>query len=293
MLEHFQTYRPLLFSLAYRMLGSAVDAEDIVQDAYLRIHDQPEEAVTHPRAYLTTIVTRLCLNRLSSAQATREQYLGTWLPEPVFSANPSTRTNPMDHALSADSLSIAFLVLLESLSPSERAVLILHDVFDYRHREVAEIVGKSETAVRQLYRRAKQHVTANRPRFEATAEQHARLLNSFVDVVQSGKVDAFLELLAEDVALVPDGGGTRGAATRVIVGRASVEAFIHGVRRIAPSDLRYEVVTLNGQPALLGRSADGRPFVAVFALLDGPAVRMLHVIGGEKLRGLAAHLEAR
>ena len=173
------------------MMGTATEAEDILQDAYLRWQGQELSVVHNPKYYLTTIVTRICLNQLSAAKTQRETYLGPWLPEPVLTENQPQLVNPDQRAVTYDSISIAFLLLLESLSPAERAVFLLHEVFAYKFREVAEMLGKSEAACRQLFRRAKQHIAANRPRFEPEPEVHDRLLHRFIETVETGEIDAF------------------------------------------------------------------------------------------------------
>jgi RNA polymerase sigma-70 factor (ECF subfamily) len=285
-IEQFQQYRPLLFSIAYRMLGSVAEAEDVLQEAYLRVHAQNTEAIEKPKYYLTTIVTRLCLNQLSSARVQREQYLGPWLPEPILTEDKPELINPLEQAVTHDSISIAFLVLLESLLPAERAVFLLHEVFGYSYREIGSMLDKSEAACRQLFRRARGHIAENRPRFKATPQQHERLLHSFIQVVELGEVESFLQLLAEDVTLVPDGGGERGAAIRVLRGRAAVAAFIQGSYRQAPKDLQYGLVRLNGQPAILARTTEGRPYFAVFIYGDGGTASLIHVIAGRKLSSI-------
>ena len=285
-IEQFQQYRPLLFSIAYRMLGSVAEAEDVLQDAYLRVQGRPAEAIEKPKYYLTTVVTRLCLDHLSAAKRQREQYLGPWLPEPILTDDKPELVSPAERVVTYDSISIAFLVLLEALSPAERAVFLLHEVFGYKHQEIAEMLDKTEEACRQLFRRAKRHVTENRPRFKATPEQHERLLNSFIEVVELGEIDNFLQLLAEDVTFVPDGGGERGAAIRVLKGREAVAAFIFGTEKFAPRDLQYELTVLNGQQAILARGADGRPYFAVFIYSEQETVHLIHVIAGRKLSGL-------
>ncbi|MBE7555424.1 MAG: RNA polymerase sigma factor SigJ [Anaerolineales bacterium] len=285
-IEQFQQYRPLLFSIAYRMLGSVAEAEDVLQDAYLRVQAHAAEIIEQPKYYLTTIVTRLCLNQLSAARTQREQYLGPWLPEPVLTADRPELVNPVEQAVIHDSLSIAFLVLLESLLPTERAVFLLHEVFDYKFGEIAEMLGKREAACRQLFRRAKAHIAEHRPRFAASPQQHERLLQSFIKVVELGEVDPFVLLLAEDVTLVPDGGGERGAAIRVLQGREVVSAFIFGTYRLAPKDLQYNLTLLNGQQAILARTAEGRPYFAVFIYSESEAVNLIHVIAGRKLLSL-------
>jgi len=285
-IEQFQQYRPLLFSIAYRMLGSVAEAEDVLQDAYLRVQGRPAEAIEKPKYYLTTVVTRLCLNHLSAAKTQREQYLGPWLPEPILTEDKPELVNPAERTVTYDSISIAFLVLLEALSPAERAVFLLHEVFAYKHQEIAEMLEKTEEACRQLFRRAKRHVTENRPRFKATPEQHERLLNSFIEVVELGEIDNFLQLLAEDVTFVPDGGGERGAAIRALKGREAVAAFIFGTEKFAPRDLQYERTVLNGQQAILARTVDGRPYFAVFIYSEQETVHLIHVIAGRKLAAL-------
>ncbi len=194
-IDQFEQYRPLLFSLAYRMLGTVTDAEDIVQETFLRLKLGRPVDIENPQAYLTTIATRLCLNRLNSAADKRESYLGSWLPEPIFTSDDAYLVNPLERVTMTDSISIAFLLLLEQLSPAERAAFLLHDVFDYKFSEVATILDKSDAACRQLCRRARQHLAANRPRFEATPEEHERLLQSFIAVSEAGDIDSFLELL--------------------------------------------------------------------------------------------------
>jgi RNA polymerase sigma-70 factor (ECF subfamily) len=286
-IEQFEQYRPLLFSIAYRMLGSVAEAEDVLQETYLRLQGHAAEAIEQPKYYLTTIVTRLCLNHLGAARTQREQYLGPWLPEPVLTEDKPELVNPAQRATTYDSISIAFLLLLEALSPAERAVFLLHEIFDYKFQEVGEILGKSEAACRQLFRRAKGHISANRPRFEATPEQHERLLRSFINVVELGDIETFLQLLAQDVTLVPDGGGERGAAIHVLRGQDAVSKFILGTYRLAGAKIiEYRLTTLNGQQAILARAANGRPFFAVFIYGDGQTVQLIHVIAGRKLAAI-------
>jgi len=285
-IDVFEQYRPLLFALAYRMLGTVTEAEDVLQDAYLRVQGRAAETIEKPKYYLSTVVTRLCLNHLSAASTQREQYLGPWLPEPVLTDNKPELVNPADRAATYDSISIAFLFLLESLSPAERAVFLLHEVFDYKYQEIATMLDKSEAACRQLARRAKQHIAERRPRFEITPEEHKRLLGSFIEVAENGEMEAFLQLLAEDVTFIPDGGGERGAAIRIMQGREAVAAFISGSRKLAPTALNFEVVTLNGQRAILARTTDGRPFFTVFIYGEADSVHLVHVIAGRKLASL-------
>lgn len=285
-IEQFAYYRPLLFSIAYRMLGVVADAEDILQEAYLRVQSHANEVVAQPKQYLTTIVTRLCLNQLGAARTQREQYLGPWLPEPLLTADRPELVNPVETAIAHDSLSLAFLIVLETLQPAERAVFLLHEVFDYKHSEIAAMLDKSEAACRQLLRRARTHIVERRPRFTATPEQHERLLHTFIKVMEQGELDAFLQLLADDVTLVPDGGGERGAAIHVLQGRDAVAAFALGTYQRSPPNLRYTTPLLNGQPAILARLADGRPYYALFLYGATDKVQLIHVIAGRKIRNI-------
>lgn len=285
--DEFQQYRPLLFSIAYRMVGTVTEAEDVLQDAYLRWQKAAAtETIDNPKYYLTTIVTRLCLNVLNSARVQREEYLGPWLPEPILTDGRADLTNPAAQTMTHDTISIAFLLLLESLSAAERAVFLLHEVFDYKFKEVGEMLGKSEANCRQLFRRAKAHIAANRPRFETSPADVDRLLTSFIETVERGEIEAFLNMLAEDVKLMPDGGGQRGAAIQVVHGREAVSSFIQGTRRLFAQHATYELVTLNGQRAILARNEEGQPFFALFLYVHDGRVQLFHVLAGRKLVGL-------
>ncbi|MEM7335022.1 MAG: RNA polymerase sigma factor SigJ [Chloroflexota bacterium] len=287
MIDKFENYRTFMFSIAYRMLGSAMEAEDVIHDAYLRLQNKPLEAIDNPKGYLTTIVTRLCLNQLASAKSQREQYLGPWLPEPIQTSSILETQSPIAKVEMRDSISIAFLLLLESLSPLERAAFLLHDVFGYKHQEIGVMLGKSTAACRQLLRRARNHIAENRPRFEIDPIQHAQFLNQFIDVVENGEIEKFLQFLADDVVLVPDGGGERGAAIRVMRGCDAVSAFILGSRRIAPGPLAFEIRQLNGQPAIMATLENGRPFFALFMQQANDKIQQIHVIAGKKLAYLS------
>jgi RNA polymerase sigma-70 factor (TIGR02957 family) len=213
--------RPVAFAIAYRMLGSVSDAEEVVQEALLRVHRALDagERIGLPRAYVTTVTTRLAINELHSARARRERYVGEWLPEPIITDGED---DPARHAETADSLSLALLVLLESLSPEQRAVLLLHDVFDYAYPEIAVIVGKSEDNVRQLATRARRHVEGRRPRFQTTREQREELARRFFQAAEQGDLAGLEALLAHDVKLSGDGGGEVPALARPLRGRARV-----------------------------------------------------------------------
>ncbi|HEX2090754.1 MAG TPA: RNA polymerase sigma-70 factor [Longimicrobiaceae bacterium] len=289
--EVFEAYRPLMLSIAYRMLGSVADAEDVVQDAYVRCHATAPEAIRSPRAFLTTVVTRLCLNQLESARARRETYIGPWLPEPLATEGRDPASLPAlspvagQRAEAHESISLAFLVLLEQLTPAERAVFLLREVFDYEYAEIAAILGKEEAACRQLLSRARKHVTERRPRFSPSPEHHRRLLQQFMLVVSGGELEGLVQLLSEDVTMWVDGGGkVRGAATRVLHGRMATAQFLLASTRFLPRDARAEIAEVNGQPAMVLRV--GRRAELLIALgSESDRVREIRVIANpEKLR---------
>jgi RNA polymerase sigma-70 factor (TIGR02957 family) len=258
--------RPASFAIAYRMLGSVAEAEDVVQEALLRVHRSLEEGerIDSPRAFVATVTTRLAIDELRSARSRREQYVGDWLPEPILTDG---RDDPARHAEMADSLSLAMLVLLETLSPEQRAVLLLRDVFDYGYDEIARIVGKSEGNVRQLASRARGHVEEGRPRFETSREQRAELARRFFAAVEDGDLAGLESLLAHDVVLTGDGGGKVPALARPLRGRNRVaRALLNWVRigaRIPGSSIRPAEV--NGTPGALLLDGEGR-LAAVWSL---------------------------
>src|ERR1700749_4954467 len=239
--------RPLLFSIAYRMTGSVGDAEDIAQEAVIRTHRAMSQAmVTSPKAFATTTTTRLAIDHLRSARVRRESYVGTWLPEPLVT-DPAP--GPAERAEMSDSLSLAFLVLLESLSPVERAVFLLREVFGYDYGEIAAAVGKSEPNCRHIFAWARRHIDGGRPRFEASRRQGAELTDRFLAAVRGGDMEAFIDLLAPDVAMYGDGGGKAPAARTPIHGREQVARLLRGLARQAPrwaADGRPSQI--NGQP---------------------------------------------
>lgn len=260
-------YRPLMFSIAYRMTGSVSDAEDIVQDAYLRLDRRLREGdqIGNTRAFLTTVTTRLAIDQMTSARARREAYVGTWLPEPLL---VEQEPGPQERAELSDTLSFAFLVMLESLSPLERAVFLLREVFEYDYAQVAEITGKSEQNCRQILARARRHV-ASGPRFPVSAAEGEQVARQFIAAIQGGDVTAVLDLLAPDVVAIGDGGG-RGPASRVpLRGKEKVGAFLAGSLRrgqvAGGAGGQAEFAWVNGEPGGIGRDADGR-IVAVVAL---------------------------
>ena len=268
--------RPVAFAIAYRMLGSVAEAEDVVQETLLRVHRTLEagDQIESPRAFVATITTRLAIDELRSARARRERYVGEWLPEPILT---DSRDDPAQHAEIADSLSMAMLVLLETLSPEQRAVLLLRDVFDYGYGEIAEIIGKNEDNVRQLASRARAHVDAGRPRFQSSREQRDELARRFFAAATEGDLAGLEALLADDVVLTGDGGGKVPALGHPVAGRTRVaETLMSWMRlgsRVPGASMRE--VEVNGMPG---------------ALLLDPAGRLVGVweleIGGGEIRGV-------
>jgi RNA polymerase sigma-70 factor (ECF subfamily) len=283
--EAFEELRPRAFAIAYRMLGSVSEAEDVVQEAYLRLHraEQEGERIESPRAYLSTVVTRLAIDQLRSARARRETYVGEWLPEPLL-ADPEA--DPARHAEVADTLSLAFLVLLESLSPEQRAVFLLREVFDYPYNRIAEIVGKSEDNVRQLAVRARRHVEERRVRFDASREQREQLADRFFAATQEGDLPALEALLAEDVELHGDGGGKVPALARALFGRSRVARTLRNWARTGSRLGGWQVQRLdvNGQPGAILLDRQGRLF-AVMALdvADGQIQGIRSIVNPDKL----------
>lgn len=246
--QTFNEHRRLLFSIAYRMLGSVSDAEDLLQEAFLRWQFSSAR-VESPRRFLTTVVSRLCINQLRSARVRHEQYAGQWLPEPIFTPAGSDLS---DGLTIGESLSTAFMLLLERLNPVERAVFILREVFDYDYADIAEFVNRSEEHCRQLLHRAHGHVKRERVRFEATAEHHEHLLRRFTQAVLHGDMGGLLSVLSKDVALYADGGGKAAAVPLPVFGADKVARLMIGAtNKFAPADLRVRVVPLNGRPAIV------------------------------------------
>ncbi|MEV0718543.1 RNA polymerase sigma-70 factor [Asanoa sp. NPDC050611] len=271
--------RPRAFAIAYRMLGSASEAEDIVQEAFLRMHQTPE--IASPRAYVATLVTRLCIDQLRSARVRRERYVGEWLPEPVL-----TDPSPADQVETADSLSLAFLVLLESLSPQQRAAFLLREVFDYPYDEVAEIVGTDVDSTRHLVAKARHHVKERRPRYHASRQQRQELAERFTAAAARGDLGALEALLAEDVALHADGGGRVHALGRPVNGRLKVARIILvGFRRIAERGLTIRLTEVNGQPGLVAVDADDRLVMVMgMDIADDGRILALHsIVNPDKL----------
>ncbi len=274
----FEPHRRYLVGVAYRMLGSVAEAEDAVQDAFLRWQGADRASVTDPRAYLARVVSRLCLDRLKSAQAQREQYVGTWLPEPVVEEySPSA---------SAEDISVALMVTLERLSPLERAAFLLHDVFDMDYAEISGVLDRTEAACRQLAARGREHVRQDRPRFAPSGDAEARLTMAFATAMASGDVSSLASLLAEDAVLYSDGGGKRAAALNPIYGREKILRFFAASvrKRLLPTD--GVPARINGLPGFVAHRRDG---VETLALeIDGDKIVAMYAIRNpDKLRHLA------
>jgi RNA polymerase sigma-70 factor, ECF subfamily len=255
-LAAFEQHRALLFSIAYRMLGSVADAEDTLQDAFIRWRQASDVEVRSPKTFLVTIVSRLCINQLQSARVQRETYVGEWLPEPVVTepGNSASEILQVD-----ESVSMALLLLLERLTPQERAVFLLHEVFDYKHAEIAATLSLTEANCRQLLRRAQQHVRLTRPRFKAPTQEHLELLERFSQAARSGDIDRLVALLSSDVVLHTDGGGKAAALPLPIYGADKVaRAAVYGYRRFATLNVMSRIVQINSLPGIVSY-LDGRP----------------------------------
>jgi RNA polymerase sigma-70 factor, ECF subfamily len=289
----FQSLRPLLFSIAYRMLGSVTEAEGIVQEAFLRYHravgdqGQPDS----PKAYLSAVVTRLSIDQLRSARARRESYVGEWLPEPLLTGPEplgQRAADPAANAELADSLSMAFLLLLERLTPLERAVFVLHDVFSYSYDETAGIIGRSATSCRQLARRARQHLEAGRPRFDVAARKRDELAERFFAAVGNGDMGGLLDLLAADVEVHGDSGGVPPSWPRPIVGREHVARLLAALgNQLLHLHGSVRLTEVNGQPGALALAPDGSLIgVLTIDIADGQVQTVRSVISRAKLRHL-------
>ena len=283
MTEVYEELRPLLFSIAYRMLGSASEAEDIVQEAFLRFHQaQKEEEIDNVKAFLSTITTRLAIDHLRSARVRRESYVGPWLPEPLLT---EAVPDASQHAETADSLSMAFLVMLESLSPVERAVFLLREVFDYPYDEIADVIGKSEDNTRQLAVRARRHVEERRPRFEADKRARDELAGRFFAAAEEGDTEGLLKLLADDVVLYGDGGGKGPAIQKPLYGADKVARFMLGLMSLMPRlEITLEPAEVNGEAGFISRDKEGR-VVSVLSVqvADGKIISLRSVVNPDKL----------
>lgn len=293
----FEPYRRRLLGLAYRMLGSMADAEDAVQETYLRWHRAERDKVSEPKAFLMTTTTRICLDMLTAARARHEEYVGPWLPEPIFDTGALT---PDSRTELAEDLSIALLLTLDRLSPLERAAFLLHDVFDFSFSEVATALGRSEAACRQLAARARANVRAARPRGVAAPSassggidaKHARLLSAFTAATQSGDLNALTQLLASDVRVLTDGGGKVRAALNAIDGADRVAQFLVDVTRKRPGawwrdDFTLRFALVNGLPGVVVDAPEGPVQTTAFEI-EGDVIKALYVVRNpDKLRHLA------
>ena len=280
-LEEFLAARPMLFALAYRMLGSSSEAEDVLQEAWIRAA-KATTAVDNPEAWLTTVVTRLCLDVLGSARVRREAYVGPWLPEPLV----STEEGPEQAAELADSVSLAFLVLLEELSPAERAAFLLREVFRFDYAEVARMLDRSEASCRQLVSRAHKHVDERRSRFTADRARAQELSLTFLFACQTGDLSAVTALLAEDAVLVTDGGGKVSAARRPINGADRIGRFLIGVLHKAGPEIAYLPASVNGEPGVLGL-VDGVVITAVAVEVADEVITGIRIVSNpDKLQHL-------
>ncbi len=292
-LAAFGTHRRLLFTVAYQMVGSVADAEDVVQDAWLRWSAADREDVADPRAYLVRVTGRLALDRLRSARARRETYVGPWLPEPLLTgaALPGAAppaSDPAEAAELGEQVSLALLVVLETLSPVERAVFVLREVFGMPWAEVADVLGRSEAAVRQLGHRAREHVQARRPRFDTDRRAQREVTERFLAAAVGGDVEALLAVLAPGAVLVTDGGGRAKAALRPIVGAEKVARFLSAVgpEGAAVPGLSMAVTEVNGEPGIVAWSADGPLMATTLVVADGRVEQVLVCRNPEKLAGL-------
>ncbi|WP_029433393.1 RNA polymerase sigma factor SigJ [Blastococcus sp. URHD0036] len=284
-LGSFDAHRRLLFTVAYQMLGSVADAEDTVQDAWLRWSAAGRDDVEDPRAYLVRITTRLALDRLRSAQSRRETYVGPWLPEPLLTG---TAPDPADEVELGEQVSLALLVVLETLSPVERAVFVLREVFGLPSAEVAAVLGRTEPAIRQLAHRAREHVAARRPRFDTDATAQREVTERFLAAAVGGDVEELLTVLAPGAVLVTDGGGKAKAALRPIVGAEKVARFLAAVgpEGAAIPGMRVELTEVNGQLGVVASTPEG-PFMATtLVVTDGRVEQVLVFRNPDKLAGL-------
>jgi RNA polymerase sigma-70 factor, ECF subfamily len=283
----YAEFRPLMFSIAYRMTGSISDAEDIVQESFLRLTRVLREgtSIDSPKAYLATVTTRLAISHLRSARVRRESYVGAWLPEPLLADD---EPGPAERAEMSDSLSMAFLVLLESLTPTERAVFLLHEVFGYDYKEIAGITGKSEASCRQISARARHHVDDGKPRFDASREQRDEVARRFFAAAGGGDLGGLMELLAPDVVMVGDGGGKAWALAEPMSGAERVARLLLGLTRRAPKmGARLEPAWVNGQPGAVTYDPQDR-VINVFALdiVDGRIQTIRSTLNPDKLHHL-------
>jgi RNA polymerase sigma-70 factor (ECF subfamily) len=281
----YQEQRPLMQSIAYRMLGSVSEAEDVVQDAFLRLERADPDTVESPKAYLATITTRLAIDQLRSARVRRETYVGQWLPEPLVT---DTEPDVAEHAEMSDSLSMAFLVLLESLTPSERAVFLLREVFDYDYAEIASILDRSEASCRQLLVRARMRIDADKPRFEASRAEQDELSRQFFAAIEVGDMDGLVGMLAADAVWNADGGGKAKAVSQPVYGRERIGKLVRNLLGMgARLGASSRPVTVNGRPGLMSLDAEGRIVSVMTADVVDGEVQAIHAqVNPDKLSHL-------
>jgi RNA polymerase sigma-70 factor (ECF subfamily) len=286
-LTAFNQYRGLLFSIAYRMVGSVADAEDMLQETFIRWLQAPDGDIRSPKAFLITIVSRLCINHLQSARMQREEYVGQWLPEPL-ATDPGS--DPSGVLQADESLSMAFLVMLERLTPVERAVFLLREIFEHEYAEIAATLGLSEANCRQILRRARQHVRALRPRFRASAREHDDLLERFRQATSSGDMDRLLALLSRDVVLHADGGGKATAVPNLIHGSDRVaRAIVRGLNKLVPGNLVQRIVQINGASGVVNYYPNGQPHSVLTLDVTAGRIRAIYILTNpEKLVHLPA-----
>jgi RNA polymerase sigma-70 factor (ECF subfamily) len=285
-LATFDQYRSLLFSVAYRMLGSLADAEDMLQETFIRWQKAPEEEIRSPRAFLITIISRMCINYLQSARVQREEYVGQWLPEPIVTGPGS---DPLEIIRIDESLSMAFLVMLERLTAVERAVFLLREVFEYEYYEIAAVLSQSEANCRQILSRARQHVSAIRPRFKTSSQKKSDLLERFLKATSDGDMEGLVTLLSSDVVLHSDGGGKAIAVPNLIQGADNVARGIFGgLQKIVPKNLARRVMEINGEPGVVSY-LDGKPHSVLTLGAGEGRIQAIYILTSpEKL----AHLPA-
>ncbi|WP_030567523.1 RNA polymerase sigma-70 factor [Streptomyces aureocirculatus] len=278
--DAFTEHRPLLFTIAYEMLGSATDAEDVLQESYLRWSAVDRATVEHPRAYLVRVVTRQALNHLRAVRARREEYVGSWLPEPIRTAPEMS-----DDAILAESVSMAMMLVLETLAPAERAVFVLHDVFGYTHGEIASSIGRTEVTVRQIAHRARRHVHARRRRFDPDSDATQEIIQRFLRAAATGEIQALMDLLAPDVVQISDGGGKVAAARRPVTGRDDVARFAVRVAGATFTPTTHvEPATYNGMPAARFVTGGDLDWLLAFEIHDGRITGLYGVRNPDKLR---------
>jgi RNA polymerase sigma-70 factor (ECF subfamily) len=274
-LATFSQYRGLLFSVAYRMLGSVADAEDMLQETFIRWQEAANDEIRSPRAFLVTVITRLSINQLQSARVRREEYVGEWLPEPLVTGPES---DPLGVLKIDESLSMAFLLLLERLTPMERAVFLLREVFEYEYEEIAKVLGQSEANCRQILSRAKQHVGDIRRRFDASAREHDDLLKRFMQAVRKGEIKGLVDLLSSDAVLHSDGGGKAIAQLHMIEGAENVARLVlDRMSKVVPKNLVNRMARINGEPGFVSY-LNGKPFSA-FTLEGGDGrIKAIYIV---------------